>query len=43
MLQDRLLGTSEIQQLYADPWAMGRLRRKVYAAVVLASQIGLRA
>ena len=25
---------SEIQQLYSDPWAMGRLRRKVYAAAV---------
>lgn len=30
----RALTPAEIQQLYADPWAMYRLRRRVYAAAV---------
>jgi len=34
VFHNRAFTPSEIQQLYSDPWAMGRLRRKVYAAAV---------
>ncbi len=33
----RALAPSEIQQLYADPWAMGTLRRRVFPVAVAAS------
>lgn len=33
----RALLPSEIQQLYADPWAMGKIRRKVFAAATVSS------
>jgi len=39
---DRCLAPAEIQQLYADPWAMYRLRRRVYAAAVAEEPSGFK-
>jgi hypothetical protein len=39
VLHRRLLAPSEIAQLYADPWAMGTLRRRVFPAAAAAGEM----